>query len=340
MSDEDRSQAPSKRRRMLARERGLVPRSSELTAAAALLAGVLLLGAWGDDLVASLVGGLRGIGESVEPMAADAAGVAAQIRAATFAVVGPLAAIFGGVALAAVAAHQAQVGGLWLPGLLAPDAARLWSPGQFGRIGAGSARGLWSVAKVAIILVVAGATLGANRDRLGTLGQLATPALVVAVGSLLRSLLGTLAVALIALGAADYWLQHRRIEALLLATPEENREDQKAIEGDPSLRSRRRRMAESRRFDPIEAVAGAKLALLGPGGLTLVLGGGPPGKRRILVRAAAKGSNGRRLLRAAEDACLPIHEAADLARHLARSDRAPLPVSLAEELAALWPAGI
>ena len=53
---EDRTQEPSKRRRLEARERGQVARSPELTGAAGLLAASALLGIWGDDLALALVG--------------------------------------------------------------------------------------------------------------------------------------------------------------------------------------------------------------------------------------------------------------------------------------------
>ncbi len=53
---EDRTQEPSKRRRLEARERGQVARSPELTGAAGLLAASALLGIWGDDLALALIG--------------------------------------------------------------------------------------------------------------------------------------------------------------------------------------------------------------------------------------------------------------------------------------------
>src|SRR3954467_10440999 len=118
---EDRTQAPSKRRRMLARERGQVARSPELTGAAGLLAATALLGIWGDDLALGLISLVR------EPWVGDLIGpggsfdVVAHFRHAALDVAGPLLGILGGSAAASVLAHQAQVGGLFLPGMLAPD---------------------------------------------------------------------------------------------------------------------------------------------------------------------------------------------------------------------------
>ena len=53
---EDRTQEPSQRRRVEARERGQVARSPELTGSAGLLAASALLGIWGDDLALGVAG--------------------------------------------------------------------------------------------------------------------------------------------------------------------------------------------------------------------------------------------------------------------------------------------
>src|SRR3954454_17686501 len=109
---EDRTQAPSKRRRMQARERGQVARSPELTGAAGLLAASALLGIWGDDLALALLGLVRDAWSGDLGIAAGPAEVVDRIRRAALGVAGPLAGIVGGTAAVAVATHQVQVGGL------------------------------------------------------------------------------------------------------------------------------------------------------------------------------------------------------------------------------------
>src|SRR4051812_18256248 len=118
---EDRTQAPSKRRRDEARSRGLVARSPELTAAVGLLAAVALVGALGGSLASGLIDVLRAPFVDAPTSPPDLAAVAIMIRAVAFRVIAPLAGILVGVLVAMLAAHQAQVGGLWTPGLLAPD---------------------------------------------------------------------------------------------------------------------------------------------------------------------------------------------------------------------------
>src|SRR4051812_14244581 len=121
---EERTQAPSKRRRQEARERGLVARSPELTAAVGLLTAVVFLGARGGDLGLALIGLARPAWQGPS-IAADPAEVVARLRQVAMAVVVPLGIVLVGPVVAMLAAHQAQVGGLWVPGLLAPDPGRL-----------------------------------------------------------------------------------------------------------------------------------------------------------------------------------------------------------------------
>ena len=100
-----------------------------------------------------------------------------------------------------------------------------------------------------------------------------------------------LALVMLVLGLADYGLRYLRFEALLRTTAEEQREDQRMMEGDLPLRARRRRIARAWRGDAPELLAGASLILGGPHGLTVVLAGGPP-PRRVTIRTVAQGNTG------------------------------------------------
>src|SRR4029077_9511856 len=169
---EDRTQDPSKPRLQQARERGQVAHSPELTAAVGLLAATVLLGVWGDDLAAALIGLLREPLTRPPSLAADPTEVVARLRHLAFAVALPLGAIVVGTATAALAAHQIQVGGLWAPGLLAPDPARLWAFGHGQGLAERGMRGAWGLIKAAVVVAVAGVALRADaptRQRLGGL---------------------------------------------------------------------------------------------------------------------------------------------------------------------------
>ena len=338
MSD-DRTQAPTKRRRQLAREHGQAAHSPELTAAAGLLGAAAALAWRGDALAAALLGLVRQPLLGAPVLSVEADEVVAHLRASAMAVAGPLGLVLAAFLLAALMVHQAQVQGLWAPSLLAPDPSRLWTPGRGPGSASRVARGLWSLVKAVVVAAVAGWVLRADWSRLQLLGGLDTPDLARASGQALRHLVLTLAAATLALGAIDFGLQYRRFEAMLRLTPEQQREDMRSTEGDPVMRSRRRRAAQAMREGPAELLEGSSLVLSGSAGLTVVLAGGPP-PRHISIRAIVSGTTGERLRRDAGTARLPIVAAPDLARRLARRRPQSLPPTpeLRDELALIWPA--
>ncbi len=338
---EDRTQEPSKRRRLEARGRGQVARSPELTGAAGLLAASALLGIWGDDLALALLGLVREAWGGDLGISADAAGVVDRVRRSAWGVAGPLLGIVGGSAAASVAAHQAQVGGLFVPALIAPDPSRLWGlslddEGAGSALVAGAGRGAWSVVKAVVVVLVAAWTIRSGLDDLFRLARLEPPALARAAGSILRSTALRLALATLAMGLVDFALQSRRFEAMMRLTPDEHREDLRAADGDPGLRARRRRQARALRGDAPELLAGATLAVTGPSGLIVILGGGPP-PRRVTIRSSANGPTGKGLRKAAAAAGLPLLDAPDLARDLARLRTPVVTPEVADALVAAWP---
>lgn len=333
---EDRTQAPSKRRRDEARAQGAAARSPELTAAVGLLAAVVLLAALGGSLASGLRDILRA---SFLATPGDPGAAVATIQAVALRVVAPLAGLLGGVVAAMVAAHQAQVGGLWSPTLIAPDLARLWSPSG-PDWGARAARGAWGIAKAAVVAAVVGWAIRSEFAAILALGAMRPGSLAAASGLILKGLAYKLGLATLALGLADYAMAHGRVEAMLRVTPDQQREDQKAVDGDPAVRSRRQRLARARRSDPGEVLTAAVVVVTGPAGLAVVLGGaGPPGK--VTVRGVARGAAGALLRRSAEKAGLAVVASPALARHFAGASARSqaLPEALSRDLAALWPAG-
>src|SRR5262249_5495036 len=153
---EDRTQAPSKLRRQQARDRGQVAHSPELTGAVGLLAAIVLLGFWGESLATALVAVGAGPLAGTPAVSADPAEVVARLRQLAIGVVWPLVPVVAGSALAAIAAHQAQVQGLWAPGLLAPDLRRLWMLGHGPGLGTRSARGAGALVQAAVVAPAAG----------------------------------------------------------------------------------------------------------------------------------------------------------------------------------------
>lgn len=337
---EDRTQAPSNRRRQQAKEQGQAAQSPELTGAAGLLAASAVLALWGDRLFLtflSLVRDSLNNAPSLAP-ASDPTQVVSSLRQAAFALMVPLGAALTAFFVAALATHQGQVRGLWAPALLAPDPTRLWAVGSGQGWVSRGGRGIWSLAKVAIILVVAFLVLRSDWAWFQSLGRLDTLSLARAIGKGTCHLLLLLAVATFVLGLIDFSLQFQRFESLLRLSPEQHREDMRAVEGDPALRARRRRLARTLRSDAPEILAGASLILTGPSGLTAVLAGGPP-PRPLSIRSIVTGPAGEKLRQLAEQSQLPQIAAPALTRRLAqhRPPHLPLTADVMAKIRRIWP---
>ncbi|MDR3620943.1 MAG: EscU/YscU/HrcU family type III secretion system export apparatus switch protein [Paludisphaera borealis] len=340
---EDRTQPASKRRRLLAREEGQVVHSPELTAAVGWLTAVVVLGVWGQDLAGVLIELARA--PLVQPLASssDPVELAGRIRGDVLRVAVPLGMILGGFLVGAAGAHQAQVRGLWAPNLIAPDVSRLWRIGRGGGLSGRFERSVWSIVKVVILASVAWWGIRSQWSALQGLSLLDFPTAARSAMSVLLGPMRVLAVLMVVVGLVDYGLRFARFESMLRTTPDEQREDQKAVEGDPRVRASRRRLVQSWRDATPELLTGATLILHGDAGLTVVLSGGPP-PRRIGVRAAAQGKAGNSLRRAASQARIPSCEAPQLALRLASQPNTASARSaiadplLVSQLRSVWPA--
>ena len=335
---EDRTQPPSKRRRQQAREQGQAAHSPELTAAVGWLVAVVVLGSFGDGLARAMVGLVQDSMTRAAASPADPAVVADRVRGAVLVLGWPFGVILVSFAAAALIAHQLQVRGLFATSLLTPDLARLWTPGSGPGLAVRSGNMAWATVKAVVVVIVSAWVLRAGWGEIQGLSGLDPRGLARAAAQSALRLVEVLAGVLLILGLIDYGLRYARFETILRTTAQEQREDQRVIEGDPTARAQRRQIARSWRGDSPDRLSGASLVLTGPGGLTLILSGGPP-PRRVAIRTVARGEPGRRLRRSAEAAKIPSVELGDLSLLLARQTAAgsAVPADRIAELAAVWP---
>lgn len=342
---EERTVDPSPKRRQEARERGDVARSPILTAGAGLLAGWIGLKVWGGSLSTAFREAVLAPW-SGPVFAPDVGSVSGAIREAAVAVAMPILGILLLPAAAMAACHLAQTGLAWTPNLLAPNLARLWrfrgGEDEGGGISGGLGRGIWSLARGFLLIAVAGGVLIRDAPAYHSLALQPLDALADSAGGLILRLLGAFAIAVVVLGGLDFALQWRRHEARLRQTPEQQRQDLIASEGNPAFRSQRRRLLRAGNAQLLESLSGASWLLLGGRGLTLAIGGGPL-PRPALIRAVARGTSGAAMQSVARAAKLPAVAAPELAARLAdlygESPGRPIPGADAAALAAIWPAG-
>jgi flagellar biosynthetic protein FlhB len=104
---------------------------------------------------------------------------------------------------------------------------------------------VWAAIKAILLVAVTAWAIRTQWAEVQSLSELEAPALAVAVGHVVLQTARILAILMLFLGLTDYGLRYLRFEAMLRTTPQEHREDQRVMEGDPSLRAKRRRLARA-----------------------------------------------------------------------------------------------
>ena len=124
---------------------------------------------------------------------------------------------------------------MWATSQIMPDMRRLWNVSTGPGLSTRFVQSTWSVAKGIIVIAVSAWRAPGWSDFLRQ-SSLPGPRLAQAAGQIVLRISWTLAGAMLALGLVDYVLRYRRFEAMLRTTAEEQREDQRVMEGDPASR--------------------------------------------------------------------------------------------------------
>ena len=237
----DKTEAPTPRRLEEARAEGRIARSAEFTAAVSLLIAVVGLKLFGPSITSGLLDLTRDLGrpapvrtDELERWAFETAGGAGRL-------VFPL---MGLILLVTAAAAAAQAGVVLTWKKLQPDWSRIDPVAGTRRLV--SAESLQRLAVVFLKMVIVGAVAwwGAG-DALNLLlsggFHEPGPALAAAADAVYRLALH-IGIALVVLGLVDYFLQRWKLLRTLRMTKQEVRDELKHMEGDPSLKQRRRQI--------------------------------------------------------------------------------------------------
>ncbi len=244
---DERTQEPTQHRREEARRRGQSARSRDLTAALVVLAAAVAIRLGGPAAVRAARGlvsaSLDVVASGASALSLESAGsLCAGAVGCVLAVVAPAALACG---LAAVAAGLAQGGLVVLPSAIMPQASRVSLIEGARRLfkARNAARVPFALAKAgACVWVLYGAFVQAVRAPGGAPPGDWAGAASSAIGLGIR-----LGLVLLALGIADYAFTRWLFERDLRMSRAEVIEEAAALEGDPELKHRRRKMAARRR---------------------------------------------------------------------------------------------
>lgn len=248
MADEfgEKTEAPTPRRRQEAREQGQVARSQDLTGAVLIVGAILLLNAFGQDLVKALRALLaETLSLRTNDTAATGAAVAEALRSLAH-VAAAMAPLLLGVVLLVVLANVLQVGFVLNLKRLQPNLAALNPLKGLGKVfgkGRSPVQGLIALAKLVLLVLVA---YSAVRGRLPLIvkAQELTYLQVFALGADTVYSIGIrIGVVLLVLAIVDYAWQKWRMEQQLKMSKQEVKEEMRRMEGDPRIKQRRRQIA-------------------------------------------------------------------------------------------------
>jgi len=245
-SANERTEAPTARRRQEAREEGNVARSTDLTAAVSLLAAVLLLEVFGFRLLMGMkmiVTGMMTSSLGANPTRAD--DLAAIPSYMLQLLVTSLVPFVLGVSLVGLVMTVSQVGFYVSTKPLEFDLTKL-SPlkGVKNLFGIkGMARLGFSLGKVAIIGFVGMLAIHQLLPQIVRLTELEVMPMLGVACDLVFLVAIKLSIVLLLLALLDYAYQRWQREKDLMMTKQEVKEEMKRMEGDPMIKQRRARVA-------------------------------------------------------------------------------------------------
>jgi flagellar biosynthesis protein FlhB len=335
----ERSEQATQHRREKARKEGDLLHSRELSAAAGMLAGVIVLGVMGSRIVenwrTSLTGFLRlGAPAGWEPSTLEP--TLAAVRRLTIAVLVPPAAVMAAVAAAALAAGMVQTGGV---------TANVEAIGfKIGRINPlTNARNLFSLraaAKLGKSLLPAALLAVFAIQRISR--QLSLPPFsnvrLEQLGRDVYGLLLTAAWLLFAWSAVDYLVEWQSRESRLKMSRQDLRDEYKETEGSPQIRARIKGLQRQMRRRRVKAdVARAAVVLTNPTHYAVALGFDFATMEAPRVMAKGRDLLAEEIKAEARWAGVPIIENPPLARSLYRTVEVgqAIPVDLYAAVAAI-----
>jgi flagellar biosynthetic protein FlhB len=265
--DEGRTEEPSEHKLRKAREEGRVAKSSDLSSAVVLLAGISALGLLGTNILSTSKEMLVYFLSIACSPSAFNAGLMTAFLSWLVKMLLPLLVI---VFVAAILGNVIQVGFLFTVKPITPDFTRIVP--KFGRWlqrSFASMEALFNFAKSLVKITVIGLIGYLNiRNELPQLTHLALVSYVTGLMVVSRIAFRVIlesAVIFLAFSAVDYWFQRRQHMESLKMSKQEVKEERKMYEGDPLIRSRlRQRMQEIMRRTMLKAVPKADVVITNP----------------------------------------------------------------------------
>ncbi len=311
----EKTEAPTPKRRQEARQRGQVAKSQDLTAAVVLLAGLVTLKAAGPWMWKKLLSAMRGCLSADQPVSVgDLVPTAGALTDVMIWLLVPLLVV---VFIAAAGMLLWQVGFLitWQP--LTPNLDKLSPLKGFKRIFSPrtAMTTVFHVGKMFLLAFVVYWTLAGAVGKIMFSMDMGHIELYVMAAQLVFDVGIRMVIVMLVLALFDYLYQRYRHEQELKMSKEEIREEMKRMEGDPTLKRRRREVQMKLALQRIrQAVPTADVVVTNPTHYAIALKYDP--EAMAAPKVVAKGSDqmAYRIRQIAAAAHVPIVERRELVR--------------------------
>ncbi len=332
MSDssmQEKTEEATPRKREEAHRDGQVPRSQELTTAALLLGGALIINAMGPKLGASVLTAFQHGLVSIGTATLDGPTAIALVQTTGWKALAGLSAFLTSMSGVALAVSAVQARGVLSTKPMQPKWERINPlPNAKRMLGAQPWMELAkSLMKLTIVGLAVYVSLRNGWDEAISLAQQAPFALLGVVRRYAVRILMTAGLAYIVLALADYAFQVWQHQKNLRMTKQEVKQEHKQSEGDPLIKARMRSMGRSlARQQMMREVPIADVVVTNPTHIAVALRYDPARADAPVVVAMGQRKVAERIKALAAESGVPMVENRPLARALLASSRVGVPI--------------
>jgi flagellar biosynthesis protein FlhB len=321
-SGQDKTEAPTARRRQEAADQGSYARSPDLTSSLALIGGLLLIRWFGLGIIASLHTVMAELLAPDSLTNFDAGRLEGEIVHLMGIVALGMAPVLGGLALIIIIANIAQVGLVFNTARLSPNFAALNPTRGLNRLFS-RGRGLMNLAmnlvKVLLVGLVAYSAIGGRMAQIVSVQQYSFLQIFGLGCELVYQIGIRVGVLLLVLALLDYAYQRWRHEQDLKMSKQEVKDEMRSMEGDPKVKQRRRQIAMTRLMQKLKKdVPTADVVVTNPTHYAVALKYDEKSMRAPKLVGKGTDFMAQRIRELAIAAGVPIVERAPLARAIYR----------------------
>lgn len=242
----DKTEAPTPKRRTEAREQGNIARSPDLTAAVVILGLMMMLKWYGDGLVRALKTLMEEVLSGRVLSDTNLGNLFSLVLRVVLVTARAMAPLMIGAILIAVMVNLMQVGLFFSTKRIQPNFAALNPTKGLSRIfggGNGIVQLLMNAGKMCLVTLTAYSAIHGRMAQIVMVQQLGFAQIFGLGAQIVYSIVVRITILLLILAIVDYFYQRYKIERSLKMTKQEVKDEMKAMDGDPKIKSRRRQIA-------------------------------------------------------------------------------------------------